>query len=79
MPPCFQVPLRCVCCILFDAYRSVLSIIRCGMVLPKVKKEVPYSEKFSHGANFRIFRMKASVCENKKNAKFMRMRRHVRT
>ena len=27
---------------------------------------IPYSGKFSHGANFRIFRMKASVCENKK-------------
>ena len=26
----------------------------------------PYSGKFSHGANFRIFRMKASVCEKKK-------------
>ena len=41
-------------------------------------KEVPYSGKFSHGANSRIFRMKASVCEIK-NAKFMRIRRHVRT
>ena len=40
--------------------------------------DVPYSGKFSHGANFRIFHMKASVCE-KKRAKFMRMRRHVRT
>ena len=29
-------------------------------------KEVQYSGKFSHGANFRIFHMKASVCENKK-------------
>ena len=29
-------------------------------------KEVLYSGKFSHGANFCIFRMKASVCENKK-------------
>ena len=27
---------------------------------------IPYSGKFSHGANFCIFRMKASVCENKK-------------
>ena len=27
--------------------------------------KVPYSVKFSHGANFRIFRMKASVCEKK--------------
>ncbi len=26
---------------------------------------VPYSGNFSHGANFRIFRMQASVCENK--------------
>ena len=37
--------------------------------------DIPYSGKFSHGANFRIFRMKASVCGKK--AKFMRMRRHV--
>ena len=28
--------------------------------------DIPYSGKFSHGANFRIFRMKASVCEEKK-------------
>ena len=26
---------------------------------------IPYSGKFSHGANFSIFRMKASVCEKK--------------
>ena len=30
------------------------------------RENVSYSGKFSHGANFRIFRMKASVCENKK-------------
>ena len=30
-------------------------------------KEVPYSGKFSHGANFRIFRMKASVRGKKKS------------
>ena len=29
-------------------------------------KYIPYSGKFSHGANFRIFRMKASVCGRKK-------------
>ena len=27
--------------------------------------QLPYCGKFSHGANFSIFRMKASVCENK--------------
>ena len=32
----------------------------------KTHKHIPYSGKFLHGANFRIFRMKASVCENKK-------------
>ena len=42
-----------------------------------LRGKIPYSGKFPHGANFRIFRMKASVCEKK--AKFMRMRRHVCT
>ena len=30
-------------------------------------KEVQYSGKFSHGANFRIFRMKASCMRKKKS------------
>ena len=30
-----------------------------------ISYHIPYSGKFSHGANFRIFRMKASVCGKK--------------
>ena len=32
--------------------------------LPNSKKGIPYSGKFSNGANFRIFRMRSSLCEN---------------
>ena len=28
MPPCFQVPLRHVCCILLDAYRKEMVIVK---------------------------------------------------